>query len=337
MLAYAFRNINIQEAKEVEAESFDNIHDLLAFLFASGLMKQIKRGLCKDYLSVADEIGTVKGKINITDTLSRRSMSRGRICCEYDDYNENSYVNQILKTTAFLLIRSNKVSKDYKDRLQKAVLYFSNVNTLNPYTIKWKSVSYNRNNNSYRFLINICYLVINSMLLSSNDGDIKLHQFIDDQHMHKLYEKFILEYYREEHPELHPNASQVIWNLDMPGEFDYLLPSMITDITLSKDDKVLIIDAKYYSHSMTIASGFSKSSYISNNLYQIFTYVKNKDRFHTGNVSGMLLYAKTDEEVVPDSEYMMGGNRISVKCLDLNVEFVDIRRQLDVYVHYFKI
>ncbi len=334
MLAYAFRNINIQEAKEVEAESFENVHDLLALLLASGIMKQIKRGLFKDYLSVADEIGTVKGKINITDTLSKRSMSRGRICCEYDEYNENSYVNQILKTTALLLIRSHKVSKTYRDRLQKAVLYFSNVNTLNPYTIKWKSVGYNRNNNSYRFLINICYLVINSMLLSTNDGKINLYQFMDDQKMHRLYEKFILEYYRQEHPELHPSASQVIWDLDMPGDSDYLLPSMITDITLSKGDKILIIDAKYYSRSMTIASDFNKSTYISNNLYQIFTYVKNKDRSHTGNVSGMLLYARTDEEIVPNSEYVMGGNKISVKCLELNNDFEEIRKQLDSYVRF---
>ena len=70
----------------------------------------------------------------------------------------------------------------------------------------------------------------------------------------------------------------------------------------------------------------------SNNLYQIFTYVKNKDvefgdKIH--EVSGMLLYARTDETIQPDNSYMMSGNRISVKTLDLNRPFAEIAQQLN--------
>ena len=43
----------------------------------------------------------------------------------------------------------------------------------------------------------------------------------------------------------------------------------------------------------------------------------------------MLLYAKTDEEIYPDNEYKMSGNKISVKTLDLNKEFSEIANQLD--------
>ena len=63
-------------------------------------------------------------------------------------------------------------------------------------------------------------------------------------------------------------------------------------------------------------------------MYQIFTYVKNKDVSKSGNISGVLLYAKTDEQVTPDNEYMMSGNRISVKTLDLSADFADIEHQL---------
>ena len=43
----------------------------------------------------------------------------------------------------------------------------------------------------------------------------------------------------------------------------------------------------------------------------------------------MLLYAKTDEIVLPNNDYKMGGNQISVKTLDLDCEFAEIKRQLD--------
>ena len=67
-------------------------------------------------------------------------------------------------------------------------------------------------------------------------------------------------------------------------------------------------------------------------MYQIFTYVKNRD-YEFGDedhkVSGMLLYAKTDEEIQPDNVYQMHGNQISVRTLDLNKPFSDIAKQLN--------
>ena len=109
-----------------------------------------------------------------------------------------------------------------------------------------------------------------------------------------------------------------------------MLPVMQSDITLSKGDTVLIIDAKYYSH--TTQMQYDVHTLHSGNLYQIFTYVKNKEvefgaAQHT--VSGMLLYAKTDEQVQPDHIYHMSGNRVSVRTLDLNQDFPEIARQLD--------
>ena len=57
------------------------------------------------------------------------------------------------------------------------------------------------------------------------------------------------------------------------------------------------------------------------------------------SVSGMLLYAATDEAVQPDNDYIMSGNRISLKTLDLNKDFSDIKAQLDAIVadHFSKL
>lgn len=46
-------------------------------------------------------------------------------------------------------------------------------------------------------------------------------------------------------------------------------------------------------------------------------------------MSGMLLYARTDENIQPDNVYMMSGNKISVKTLNLNCVFLEIAAQLD--------
>jgi 5-methylcytosine-specific restriction enzyme subunit McrC len=70
-------------------------------------------------------------------------------------------------------------------------------------------------------------------------------------------------------------------------------------------------------------------------MYQIFTYVKNQDAKGLGNVSGLLLYAKTGETITPNAEFMMSGNRIGVRTLDLNLHFSQIAAQLDKIVTDF--
>ena len=246
--------------------------------------------------------------------------------CSYDEFSENSYMNRIIKSTMELLLRSD-ISKSRKKDLRKLLVYFGNIDSIDIYSINWK-LNYNRNNQTYRMLISICYLVIKGLLQTNSDGTTRLMDFLDEQRMCRLYEKFILEYYRKEYPQLTANASQIPWALD--DDFDDMLPVMQTDIMLTYKKQVLIIDAKYYSH--TTQTQYDTRTIHSNNLYQIFTYVKNleaelKETEHT--VSGMLLYAQTDEVYQPNNTYIMSGNKISVRTLDLNRDFSEIASQLN--------
>lgn len=52
-------------------------------------------------------------------------------------------------------------------------------------------------------------------------------------------------------------------------------------------------------------------------------------------LAGVLLYAKTYEEIVPDNTYRMDENEILVKKLDLNQNFEDIKRNLDRIIFDF--
>ena len=209
-------------------------------------------------------------------------------------------------------------------------MFLGNVEPLPIYSINW-NLRYDRNNQTYRMLVSICYLVLKGLLQTQSDGTTKLMDFLDEQRMHRLYEKFILEYFRKEHPELTVGAPQIPWQLD--DDFCDMLPVMQSDIVLEKDDNILIIDAKYYAH--TTQQRFNKATVHSANLYQIFTYVKNKDTEfgdQPHKVSGMLLYAATDEAIQPDNSYQMSGNKISVKTLDLNRDFSEIAAQLNAIV-----
>lgn len=329
MLSYAFQNLNEAEAKKYSSEKFEFIDDLFTAILAKGIAKQVKRGLGKDYVYHTEELVSPRGRVCITETLKMRAVQKNNICCDLDDLVENTYMNQILKSTSLLLLHSKDVAKDNKKQLKKVLLFFSNVDTVNCKTIDWSRLQYNRNNASYKMLMNICYLIIKGMLLSEVEGELKLSRYIDDQQMHALYEKFILAYYKKHFPEFKVTQSPIPWNTD-DGMIE-LLPRMRSDIMIEYKGKTLIIDAKYYDSAMQKNSRYGNKTLHSNNLYQIFAYVKNKDTQHSGDVSGMLLYANTDGDN-PDKDYLMDGNKISVKTLDLDCDFVDVKKQLNAIV-----
>ena len=299
MLAYAFQILKSDAYSFCETEEFENAADLLAAILEKGVSIQIKkRGLIRDYVESTEASNYIKGKVDVSESIKNQTIINHQLVCSFDNFSLDCYANRLLKTTMQLLIKSDIKSKRKKS-LRKLLLYFKNVRSLDIKNIK--KINWNMKFN-----------------------------FLDEQSMSRLYEKFILEYYKKHYPELKPAAAYVNWALD--DGVDNLLPIMKTDITLTCGNNVLIIDAKYYSHTTQLR--FDKHTIHSNNLYQIFTYVKNK-ACNGNNVSGMLLYARTDELIQPESSYVMSGNRIDVRTLDLDCDFEVIRRQLDGIVEEF--
>lgn len=326
MLSYAFQTLQAENYKDLAAENFHNTAELCAAILDKGIGIQLKHGLRRDYVSKSESLSTLQGKLNISESIKTQTMLKKQMICTYDEFSTSIQFNQIIKSTVLLLLKAN-ITNSRKKSLRKLLLFFSDVNEIDLHFVNWNQ-QYNRSNQNYQMLIGMCYLVYKGLLTTQNNGSTKLMDFFDGQRMCRLYEKFLLEYYRKEHPELTANASQIAWQLD--DTENQMLPRMQTDIMLSKNNNILIIDAKYYSHMTQQQYGIHTLH--SNNLYQIFTYVKNKEfelRNYEHTVSGMLLYAQTDEDIIPNNTYHMSGNQISVLALDLNQDFSKISRTLD--------
>jgi len=338
MLSYAFKVLEQKDYENIALEDFDNIHNLFAAILSKGIGQQLKQGLYREYINLLEDLTVLRGKINMPSTIQNIIAHKRILSCEYDDLSANNIYNQILKTTVTLLLYHNGVNEEYKNELKQKMLFFSDIDTVDPTAIKWTSIRFQRHNHTYHMLIGICRLIIEGMLLTTEKGEHKLASFIDAKLISTLYEKFLLEYYyqhyyqRENHLgiKLKVNASQIPWAID--DDVKNMLPIMQSDITLVRDNKVLIIDAKYYAQSTQ--QQYGKHTIYSHNLYQIFTYVKNKsiELGFNNTVSGMILYARTDMPVQPDNTYFMSGNKISVKTLDLNCDFEEIKKQLNSIV-----
>lgn len=225
MLSYAFQVLNEQGYKQVATEEFDNVAELCAAILIKGVSLQIKRGLGKEYVVQSEPLSSLRGKIDISASVKQQSMLKKQLVCNYDEFSVNSYLNRIIRTTMDVLVRS-EISKERKKQLRKLLIYFSEVKPLSRESINWK-LQFNKNNQTYQMLISICYLILKGLLQTTSDGSTKLMDFLDEQRMCRLYEKFILEYFKKEHPEVKASASQIPWDTD--DGYREMLPVMQSD------------------------------------------------------------------------------------------------------------
>ena len=332
MLSYAFQVLNTSNFQKIQGEEFDNLGDLYAEILILGINKLLKHGLNQEYINKEESLSVVRGKIDVSKSVKNQTFLQKKLVCSFNEYSTNSYFNQILKSCVVQLLKTD-IQKERKIKLRKLMIYFSNVDVIDIKYINWH-FRFNRNNQIYSLLLSICNFIVKGLLLSKNNGLRKIIHYTESQ-MHRLYEKFILEYYKKEFAGLKVSSSQIDWVLDDDNRFQ--LPNMQSDIMISKDNTVLIIDAKYYQNNMQ--SQHNHITIHSHNLYQIFTYVKNKElsiKEKHRKVSGMLLYAKTDSQIQPNNTYLMSGNKISVRTLDLNCDFNAIKTQLNTIIdEYF--
>ena len=144
MLSYAFQVLREQGYKNIETEQFDNVAELCATILSKGVSLQLKRGLGREYIEKTESLPSLRGCIEVSETIKTRSMLKRQLICSYDDFSENSYMNRIIKTTMELLLHAD-IAKARKKELRKILVYFGNIDLLDVHSINWK-IHYNRNN-----------------------------------------------------------------------------------------------------------------------------------------------------------------------------------------------
>lgn len=333
MMAYAFGAMRREGNDRIASESFDHLHDLLAEILVRGVGAQVKRGLHRDYLRRNEELATVRGRIDITGTVITRSTVRGRLVCEFDEYELDTPHNRVLKSVIVLLIRKGQVSAPRKIALRRLLPYLVEVTPIAPTSIQWATLTYHRANAAYRMLMGTCEFIVRGLIPTESSGSTSLTYWVSDEAMSALYERFLREYFVLHHPELSPGAPHVAWDFNQTSAIGAeQLPAMRTDVTLRRGNRSLIIDAKYY--SKTLQARWGKETVHSANLYQVLAYVKNADVERAGAVSGLLLYARTDAPAQPDLDVVIQGNRIGANTLDLDQPWEQVQAQIERLLHW---
>lgn len=313
-----------------------SLEELYILLFNVELNKLIKTGLIKGYHAETAELLTVRGKINLSRTIDLRCKGKNSIGCIYDKYSSDEYLNRIIKSVVDKLIFSNISidSVEIKRSLRQNISIMDNIDIIPLKNISWDTITFNQYNKRYKTIILLCELIVESLLLISENESNTLNA-VEEKLFHKLFERFIRAFFRKRYSEINVSDLKMKWNT---AETYSYIPMMHTDTTITHLNKTLIIDTKFYKEILGNNRGSRK--FRTDNIYQIFSYVVNYKIQHVKQkVAGLLLYAATtlslESDIFPYN-CRLGGTPISIDIIDLSVEPSKIEAQLEqIYTRYF--
>jgi 5-methylcytosine-specific restriction enzyme subunit McrC len=327
LLCYAWNKLDEGEVVDVSSVTSTRLVDLFAKVLAGGTHHLIRRGFDRGYLAFAEETPRIRGKIDFSSSLKKNLLARGQARCEYEELDYNVLHNRILKTTLERLSLAEGLDTKLREEVREVLRWLRQVESVRLSSQLFRRVQLHRNNLYYAFLLNVCELIYDQLLVDERSGHSRFRDFLrDENRMNRLFQSFIYNFYKLEQKEFKVAAPRIYWQaLPATDEAAEYLPVMQTDVCLTKQDRKLILECKYYRETLQISQ--YKQTVHSGHLYQIFSYVKNKESDEGWeNCEGVLLYPTVNRTL--DLSYDIQGHLIRVKTIDLNQSWQKIKQDL---------
>lgn len=332
LLSYAFDLLPELDPKDVGESDYEHGLEILANILCSSTNRVIKRGLYREYVPVSDDIRGIRGKIDFKSSLKRNLFHKGCTHCDFTELSYDIPHNRVLVTTLDNLRRYADLRNSTLAAIEETLSKFPDVSYSTRVSSDLKKIYLHQNNYGYRLPLCISELIDDCMVLNEDSGERHFVDFLkDEKALHRLFEAFVLNFFKRELKGYRASGSKRLsWAAKATDEASLKhLPGMKLDILLESNEKVVIIDTKFY--SKTLAENYGKATVHSPNLYQIMAYLENYSVVSNETPScikpeGVLLYPTVEDSI--DFSYDIWGYRVRVKTIDLNQPWRTIHNQL---------
>jgi len=325
MLCYSWGYLKEKDIVNVNSISKKDLPNLFADILANSLEKLIKIGFDREYVLEKDEMSTIRGKVDFQQSLKKFSFNNAKAICEFDNLSYNILQNQIIKTTIYCLICSKLIEKDIEEKLIKVYRYFKEIDIINLNDFLFCNVKIHRNNSFYGFIVNVCELIYQNVIIEEKDGKKKFKDFYrDEKIMARLFENFVRNFYKNEQYLYKVRREDINWNIEVVEGSKEHLPKMQTDISLENETKKIIIDTKYYKEALS--KNFDSYKFKSQNMYQLYSYLSNVENKMEKKLTGMLIYPQVND--VLNFSGKQGNYDLKIKTINLNENWQYIHERL---------
>lgn len=326
LLCYAWDSLDEGPVVSVSQDDCKTLAELLARVLDGGVTHLLKRGLDRDYITEEEDTSSLRGKFDVSATIKGNLLRQCRVHCVIDSLSYDVTHNRIVKATLRSLVRCKDLDRNLRDRLLRLYRRLYDISDIDLETKSFDGVQLHRNNAYYRFLLQVCRLIHDNLLINEDAGDSQFRDFLrDEKQMAALFEKFVRNFYRHEQTTFRVKSEQFAWREVEATQGDLqCLPRMRTDVSLDAPTRKIVIDTKYY--AKCLQSYFDSKTIHSGNLYQLFAYLKNLQIGDTRQIEGVLLYPTVGKSLA--LQYRIQGHTMRIVTIDLNTKWQEIRQRL---------
>ena len=337
LLCYAWEHVGEGETVDVGSEQFGGLVDLFAKVLNEGVARVVSRGLDRDYLAVHEDIRGLKGKLDLATTVKRNLLLNGKTHCAFDELSYDVPQNRILKATLRQLTFVTGLDPRERRRAERLYRKLDAVSDVRLTASLFRTVQIHRNNRFYSFLLHLCRIIHENLLVNEEEGTAQFRDFREDpQKMGLVFQQFVKTFCERE-TDYRVSAPRIDWFGAEASETDLRhLPGMQTDIVLRSPERTIILDTKFYTSPLDTRFGVERAK--SGHLYQIFAYVTNWAATVPADdpePEGWLLYAAVDGDF--DYRFELMGRPIRVCSIDLGQGWREIEGDLKGLVDRTKV
>ena len=251
----------------------------------------------------------------------------------FEELSHEVLHNRIVKTTMLRLAAVEELNTDLRGKLTRFVQRIADVGEVDLREDLFRRVQILRNNADYGFLLDLCRMIARHLFSEAHAGAVRFRDFTTDQRdMCWLFEDYVRGILRSEHPRFGVRGHKSIkWDAAPEGDVVLRLPLMETDIYMggAADGRSVIVEAKCVLEPFARRGEASKVSLRSDDLYQLFAYLKNHARSYAAEppALGLLLYATAGTTF--GYGYDMHGHPLWVSSVDLAKPWPAVREGLN--------
>ena len=258
--------LDMGAASLAHSEAF--LLDIFIRHFAELLDHQLRHGMLQDYRDVEDNLGMVRGRIDMVRQQRENLTHPQRIACRFNELSTDTPVNRLLKTALDLLqtLVSSPLLRQYIASLH---MRFAHVPALQRHEWAPRGDDLNRMQRRYAPVVDLAHLFLSGQYLDVRSGQSRTFSLLFD--MNRLFERYTASL-------IEPEVRRAGLRLQEQGPIQHLVTEergsprlrMRPDIALLNRHNTVasILDTKW-----KILAGKDPLGALSNSdLYQISTY-----------------------------------------------------------------
>ncbi len=179
--------IRERDIASLETERFSLLEALVA-IFAQQLLVELQRGVPRAYVWNEADSPVLRGRLLLAQQLSRNAGRLGLLHVGYDEFSDDTLLNQIFKYGCEVLLgRTNR--PETQRCLREALLYFDAVDERVIQDVDFEKVHLNRNSERFRPFLDFCRLVVRGFTPSISTGRSPTFSLLFP--MERVFEQFV--------------------------------------------------------------------------------------------------------------------------------------------------